>query len=481
MPGKGIKLGQSGKKKSAATVQDLRQAAAGTAGLAAARPSQRATQASNRGTKRGRSASSDSDDSDGRLAGHQPQHSDVSDSLGSDTGAAQGDVADGLGETAETGAVQVDDHGPDTHRPLHPVGFSGGVAPVKRVGMQRSMEFANKRKEPVGRPRINAEAQADRVAQKHVADMTACDDVRLFAQKFVWQHPETEPLDSVGPAVNASQAALSAYVARQREDAAAASDFWFFGAWPAALHIGFAWMGLGHTKSPKDKRGPNRNRSRWHLVFVAAAIHSNTLGYNRTHAFVTAVWNLTMRDSFVHKMAFNQRTGSALKQALDGSLWADWAPPSCARAATYATAKKETVEGMFNGRVRSNSGSAQSRHLVGSREAIKELLYSGTIPPMLAPWDAGNVLGDSRGSTEDAGPWWPDRNIERIANNTHKVGSAGRVSYVPNMHHRQNLFITGLAFVLYNPGAATTACHRKRTIATEVYCFVILCSRGIHL
>ena len=69
--------------------------------------------------------------------------------------------------------------------------------------------------------------------------MTAQDNATAFAQQFVWQHNE----ELVCPANDASDAVKLDYQLRLRSDALRAIDFWW-GAWPAALHIGFAWMGL---------------------------------------------------------------------------------------------------------------------------------------------------------------------------------------------------------------------------------------------
>ena len=110
----------------------------------------------------------------------------------------------------------------------------------------------------------------------------------------------------LGP-VGSNEAAFNAFVSRQLADATAAIDFWWQ-AWPAALHIAAAWQGANHYRVVRDDFPPNQGRMRWHIIFVAAAIHMDIAGSKRSHAFVGDLWKLTMANFMVDKTFWDPQT-----------------------------------------------------------------------------------------------------------------------------------------------------------------------------
>ena len=283
--------------------------------------------------------------------------------------------------------------------------------------------------------------------------MTAVHNATAFAQQFVWQHHE----ELVCPANDASDAVKLDYQLRLRSDALRAIDFWW-GAWPAALHIGFAWMGLAHTTKHEDVSWPNKGRTRWHLVFCAAAIHMETLGRDRTHAFVREVWELTMMQRTVDKRAFDHRTGTA--SSCSGVFQAErarttfklWAPLVGTLDASVPW--RVPVETVVDTKVRSNSKTAESRFHTGARAFVKVMFYTGVIDEKFRPWTADDVLGTDKES-EDVGPWFPHRNTEMLVR---APGYNGKSKYVPDLEPNQVEFLASDRLMLFNPGNSECAC-----------------------
>jgi hypothetical protein len=150
------------------------------------------------------------------------------------------------------------------------------------------------RKKPTKKATIHPESNAAKARREKQSDLTKmgnCDDVQEFAHAFIWKRP-AHPHDGSGPPVGSNEAAFNAFVSRQLADATAAIDFWWQ-AWPAALHIAAAWQGANHYRVVRDDFPPNQGRMRWHIIFVAAAIHMDIAGSKRSHAFVGDLWKLT--------------------------------------------------------------------------------------------------------------------------------------------------------------------------------------------
>ena len=361
-------------------------------------------------------------------------------------GPGDSNSSDGADSNAETGA------GFQTPRPAPQV--HNTVARAKRVGfMQPLGNSAAKRARGEKRPALSKEEDEINRQKAKMDAMTAVHNATAFAQQFIWQHNE----ERVCPAFDASDAVKLDYQLRLRSDALRAIDFWW-GAWPAALHIGFAWMGLAHTTKHEDVSWPNKGRTRWHLVFCAAAIHMETLGRDRTHAFVREVWELTMMQRTVDKRAFDHRTGTA--SSCSGVFQAErarttfklWAPLVGTLDASVPW--RVPVETVVDTKVRSNSKTAESRFHTGARAFVKVMFYTGVIDEKFRPWTADDVLGTDRES-HDVGPWFPHRNIEMLVRGP---GYTCKSKYVPDLEPNQVKFLASERFMLFNPGNSECAC-----------------------
>ena len=359
-------------------------------------------------------------------------------------GPGDSNSSDGADSNAETGA------GIQTPRQAQ---VHNTVARAKRVGFMQPLGSAAKRARGEKRPALSKEEDEINRQKAKMDAMTAVHNATAFAQQFIWQHNE----ERVCPAFDASDAVKLDYQLRLRSDALRAIDFWW-GAWPAALHIGFAWMGLAHTTKHEDVSWPNKGRTRWHLVFCAAAIHMDTLGRDRTHTFVREVWELTMLRRTVDKRAFDHRTGTpssrsrvceAEQARTTFKLWAplvDTLPTS--------VPFRVPVESVVDAKVRSNAKTSESRFNAGARAFVKAMLYTGVIDEKFLPSTADDVLGtDSESSV--VGPWFPHRKTEMLVR---APGWAGKSAYVPDLEPNQVRFLAGDEVMLFNPGNSECAC-----------------------
>ena len=204
---------------------------------------------------------------------------------------------------------------------------------LKFTALRRIKPPAQKsRKKPTKKATIHPESNAAKARREKQSDLTKmgnCDDVQEFAHAFIWKRP-AHPHDGSGPPVGSNEAAFNAFVSRQLADATAAIDFWWQ-AWPAALHIAAAWQGANHYRVVRDDFPPNQGRMRWHIIFVAAAIHMDIAGSKRSHAFVGDLWKLTMANFMVDKTFWDPQTGArSPKSKLRDDLrtkehWVRWA------------------------------------------------------------------------------------------------------------------------------------------------------------
>ena len=362
-------------------------------------------------------------------------------------GPGDSNSSDGADSNAETGAGM-----PQIQHAVE-ASVHNTVARAKRVGFMQPLGSAAKRARGEKRSALSKEEDEINRQKAKMDAMTAQDNATAFAQQFVWQHHE----ELVCPANDASDAVKLDYQLRLRSDALRAIDFWW-GAWPAALHIGFAWMGLAHTTKHEDQSWPNKGRTRWHLVFCAAAIHMETLGRDRTHAFVREVWELTMMQRTVDKRAFDHRTGTA--SSCSGVFQAErarttfklWAPLVGTLDASVPW--RVPVETVVDAKVRSNSKTAESRFHTGARAFVKVMFYTGVIDEKFRPWTADDVLGTDRES-HDVGPWFPHRNIEMLVRGP---GYSSKSKYVPDLEPNQVKFLASERFMLFNPGNSECAC-----------------------
>jgi hypothetical protein len=313
------------------------------------------------------------------------------------------------------------------------------VKPVPRIKQKPQLEPATQSVSESG----SKASQADGLAHETMEEMSAVHDASEFAYRFVFQRPRNED-DARGPPVGADDKAKKEYVTRQVADATAAIRFWFYGTWPAALHIALAWLGDAHYIKNTDSSGPNKGRAKWHLIACAAAIHMNTLGESRSHKFVREVWDITMRQRNVEKRYWNYRTGTPdTKWAPQlwssvTNTWVQWAPNTCTRAQAHTNKHRVPLEQMLDDKFKANAASTWSRFVASTRKFLHNALFFGALQKQAAPWTKATLLGPDHG---DRGPWYGDKQAEMFCGD--------------DLHPSQCDFLGSLAFVVYSVGKNT--------------------------
>ena len=350
------------------------------------------------------------------------------------------------------------------------------VAPVRRVHRPAPVARGTKKKKNV---KLSAAAIKHQQQMETFESMTQITCPLSFAYKHIWGRP-SDDADTHGPAVTAEDSTKKAYIQRCHDDAVNAINFWF-STFPVALHIALAWQGESHMTKNIDEDGPNKGRSRWHLMACAAAIEMGTLGEARMHDFVMQVWDITMRQRKVDKRIWNWRTGTPSKDfplhdeanRPSKTAWAQWASDTCLRAYPLQDRNRVSVENVFGDKSKANAASTYSRFVASTREWIRDMMYSGTLKKVTPPWTRETVLGSDCGHGH--GPWWPDEQADSIGRGL-KSGAA----YVPNLHSSQAEFLRGDSFVVFDPGNTVLA-RGDACIRTYIRCnFVSECNIGTH-
>jgi len=330
---------------------------------------------------------------------------------------------------------------------------SGGDIPPP---VQASFRTASKPKGPGKTNRSGLKAQEAQELRRTAAAMRACTSPEKFAREYVWKMDPQEPDVSAAAALvhtSSSDNVKMDYIIKMVQRADKAQKFWWQ-AYSVALHIGMIWFGSAHcssTNTEDESDHPiNAGRTRWHLVFIAAAIELKLCGDDKYHDFVGRVWDITMKDFVVHSTAWNIRTGGFLKGDGMSALpehYSQFGP--CEHDLHSAMPKTcKTAEHVIAIRMRMNANTQRKLYWEHCVNWMGKTLVKGDLEVVSGASHEGmlqHFLG-----TERHGPWRNDGAIQCCGG--HKISHS-----VP-LHAAQTAFLVGIDLVVFDASKIVCVC-----------------------
>ena len=324
--------------------------------------------------------------------------------------------------------------------------------------MQAKFPSARPQKGPPQSARGGKKAREALDLQRTKQAMLACSSPEQFAREHVWGM-EAQEIDVTQAASlvhsACSDTVKSQYIMDMQDKADKAMNFWWQ-TYSVALHIGMVWFGVSHTSSSDtedDRSHPiNAGRTRWHLIFVAAAIELRLFGGNKYHDFITRVWNITMRDFVVHSSAWNTKTGALYNANMVKSQPENYSHfgPMQHTMETSLDKTITSVERVIAIRMRMNAQTARKTYWDSCLEWMTKTLVKGDLQFNKVRWESHedaleNILG-----TTATGPWRNDGAINTCG--SHRV--ADKVV----LHEAQASLLGSPEFLAFDPGEIVCVC-----------------------